>query len=115
MSTPVANPNRGLLLSLGLFATSLLPALLAFPVGFFRAQWNLTDPLQQTYLTPLRTTVLLFILGAVFAPFVGAVVALLVVRLRGRTWSVAVRTAAGSAGALGVIAFFTVIMTSGGS
>jgi hypothetical protein len=100
--------------AVGVFALSLLPGLLAFLPGFLRATWNFTDPVQQSYLTPFRVVLLSFLLVAVFAPFVGAAVALVVVRMRARSWALAFRTAAMSAAILGGFAFFAVMMTGGG-
>jgi hypothetical protein len=100
--------------SLALFGLSLLPGLLAFLPGVSRALWNFTDPVQQTYLTPFRVALLSFLLVAVFAPFIGAAVALVVVRVRARSWARAFTTAAVWAAILGGFAFFTVMVTSGG-
>lgn len=100
--------------SLGLFGLSLLPGLLALLPGLSRVLWNLTDPVQQTYLTPSRVALFSVVLVAVLAPFVSAAVALVVVRVRARSWARALRTAAVWAASLGAFAFFTVMMTSGG-
>lgn len=103
-----------LLPAIGLFLLSLVPGLLAFLPGFLRAMWNFTDPVQQTYLTPLRAGVLAFLLLAVLGPFIGAAAALAIGRLRTRSWVLAFRSAAVWAAALGGAAVVSVMMTSGG-
>lgn len=103
-----------LLPAIGLFLLSLVPGLLAFLPGFARAVWNLTDPVQQTYLTPLRVGVFVLLLLAVFGPFIGAAAALAIGRKRTRSWGTAFRSAARWAAILGGAAFVAVMMTSGG-
>lgn len=105
---------RGVPLWLTVFFLSLIPGLTAFIPGFFRAVWNLSDPMQQAYLTPSRIVLLVFLLVAVFAPFIGGVVSLALARRSGRSWSLGLRTASAWAFALGVFACLTVMFTWGG-
>ena len=100
--------------SLGLLGLCLLPGLIAFLPGFYRALWNFSDPVQQTYLTLSRVVLLSFLLAVVFAPFVGAGVALLVGRKRTRSWSLALQSAATWAALLGWLAFVAVAFSGGG-
>jgi hypothetical protein len=100
--------------AVGLFALSLLPGLVALLPGIARAFWNLTDPIQKTYLTPLSVAVLAVLLVAVCAPFVGAVVVLASTWVRTRSWTMALRAAAKWTAILGGIAFVAVMATSGG-
>jgi hypothetical protein len=98
----------------GLFVLSLLPGLVAFLPGVSRALWNFTDPVQQTYLTPVRIVVLSALLVAVCAPLVVAGIVLMATWARHRSGAVAFEAAARCAAVLGGVAFVAVMLTGGG-
>lgn len=110
----MAPATGGVGLRMTVFIVSLLPGLIAFLPGFYRAVWNFADPVQQTYLTSSRVAMLAFVLAAVFAPFVAAVTFVALARARGLSWSDGFRTGSIWAFVLGCFALFTMMVTGGG-
>jgi hypothetical protein len=98
----------------GVFVLSLLPAIVAFLPGFFRAYWNLTDPVQRSLISPTTVVVMKILLVVVFIPFLVAAISLIVTRVRERSWRRALRVAAAWTAGTGVVVFWFVAMTGGG-
>ena len=97
-----------------LFVASLVPAFVALGPGVSRVVFNFTDPNQQPYLTPGRIALLLFILLAVLAPFLTALLMVIRARRRGHSWAASLRAGSAWAFGLGLLSATVVMYTGGG-
>jgi hypothetical protein len=76
--------------------------------------WYLSADENAPYLTGARVAWMLAVFSIALAPFLGAVVALLSVRLVGHGWGLACRMASVWAFGLGCLAFVTAMVYGGG-
>ncbi|QWF21206.1 hypothetical protein KM427_20005 [Nocardioides sp. LMS-CY] len=95
-------------------AVSLGPALIAFLPLTMRSVWYLSAEQNQPFLSEGRVLWFLVSFTIAFAPFFGAIVALLSVRAAGRGWRGATQIAAWWACGLGLVALAAAGLGGGG-